>query len=144
MKAVCGAVYYSNKLSSRLIPSSPSFPRQSDWMGTDQEGRDHHTHSGRRLRREEEDVTVATLPSAGHHNHHALLGFYFCLFCFVYFPARTEEVNRTGHVGGVETPPPSARLSQQLRRGAVFSLSSSQVCPDGRRAEEERRLFTPS
>lgn len=26
MEAVCGAVYYSNKLSSRLIPSSPSFP----------------------------------------------------------------------------------------------------------------------
>lgn len=52
-------------------------------------------------------------------------------------------MNRTGHVSGAETPPPSALLSQQLRRGPVFSLTSSQVCPD-RRAEEERRLFTPS
>ncbi|KAA8580508.1 hypothetical protein FQN60_013466, partial [Etheostoma spectabile] len=40
--------------------------RRSDWMGTDQEGRDHHTHRGRRLRTEKKK----TLPEEGNATGH--------------------------------------------------------------------------
>lgn len=94
---MCGAVYYSNKLSSRLIPSSPSFPRQSDWMGTDQEGRDHHTHSGRRLRWEEEGCHRSNAPVSwtSQPSRSSRLLFLFILFCLFSCEDGGGEQNRT-------------------------------------------------
>lgn len=56
---------------------------QSDWLGTNQERRDHHTHSGRRLR----------LANAWPSHSSLLFCFFYFLFLFVPHTEEGREVN---------------------------------------------------
>lgn len=72
------------------------------------------------------DVTIATLLSAGHHNHHILLGFFLFYFLFLFLFSHKEEGSKED-IGFKD--------ASSLLSSPVFTTGG------GEQREERRRLY---